>query len=309
VKTWSMPVSDSRSEIVPCVCCNSSVFKPSLNCEGFSFVRCASCSLVQQNPQALQEEINKRYSDTYGNDYLSYELKNEEAFLKLQLLALKDAGFDKLEKEIFSRFPAEPPSILDVGCATGALLANLRDRSAGSETPRNEVSRAWRVTGAEISPSAAYAKNERGLDVYNIPLEEIKFKEYSFDVVLASHLIEHLNDPKTFLSETHRILKDGGRCFITTPNIDGFQARLFGSRWRSAIFDHLYLFSARTLSKMLKDTGFKIESIRTWGGLAAGFAPPWIKKTADRMAKIFGCGDVMIIRARKIPAANHTNFY
>jgi len=301
VKTWSMPVSDSKSKIVPCACCNSLVFKPSLCCEGFSFVRCASCGLVQQNPQSLQEEINKRYSDTYGNDYLSYEIKNEEAFLKLQLLALKDAGFDKLEKKIFSRRNKEPPSILDVGCATGALLANLRDRSTGSESACNEISRAWRVTGAEISPSAAYAKNERKLDVYNIPLEKIKFKEYTFDVVLASHLIEHLNDPKTFLSETHRILKDNGRCFITTPNIDGFQARLFSDRWRSAIFDHLYLFSARTLSAMLKKAGFQIESIRTWGGLAAGFAPLWIKKIADRAAKIFGCGDVMIIRAKKIP--------
>jgi len=296
-----MPAEDGNSRTIPCACCSRSRFKPALDCEGFSFVRCASCGLVQRNPQPLPEEIKERYSKTYGGDYLSYELKNEAAFLKLQQLALTDAGFYKLEKKIFARNAggalgatstfdiggaSDAPSALDIGCATGALLDDLR-------------SRGWRVTGVEISPSAKYARDARKLDVRGVPLEEIKFPDKSFDVVLASHLIEHLNDPKAFLLETYRVLKDNGFCFITTPNISGFQARLFGSRWRSAIFDHLYLFSAASLSNMLKNTSFKIESIRTWGGLAAGYAPRLLKKAADFWAKKSGCGDVMIVRAGK----------
>jgi 2-polyprenyl-3-methyl-5-hydroxy-6-metoxy-1,4-benzoquinol methylase len=241
---------------------------------------------VQRNPQPLQNEIIARYSNMYGDDYLSYELANETAFLKLQQLALVDAGFDKLAKTLFSRISDKQPSVLDIGCATGALIDTLRGQG-------------WHVTGVEISPCAGYARDKRKLDVSNIPLEENKFPDVSFDVVLASHLIEHLNDPKAFLLEIYRILKDGGSCFITTPNISGFQAHLFGSRWRSAIFDHLYLFSVNTLSKLLKTAGFKIERVRTWGGLAAGTAPGWLKKTVDLLAKRFGFGDVMIIRARK----------
>ena len=280
-----MPVSTGKSVIIPCNCCDSLDFKPSLNCEGFSFVRCKACNLVQRNPQPLDNEIKKRYSDTFGNDYLAYEINNEATFLKLQELALNDAGFDKLEEKI-SKNARYKHSILDIGCATGALLANLRERG-------------WSVKGVEISPCAQYAIKERKLDVRNIPLEECKFPDESFDVVLASHLIEHLNNPKSFLNETYRILKPNGYCFITTPNISGFQAHLFGSNWRSAIFDHLYLFSKRTLSKMMKNAGFKIESIHTWGGLAAGVAPGWLKGAADKLAKVFGCGDVMIVRARK----------
>ena len=290
-----MPVSDEKGEVLPCALCGgtanqnsesfSAVFKPELNCEGFYFVKCKKCGLVQRNPQPLKEEIIARYSSIYGNDYLSYELKNEEGFLKLQELALKDAGFPDIEKQIFSA--EEKPSILDIGCATGAVLESLRTRG-------------WRrVTGVEISPSAEYAVKTRGLDVRNLPLEENIFPPRSFDVVLASHLIEHLNDPRGFLTEINRILKDNGYVFITTPNISGFQSRIFGSRWRSAIFDHLYLFSVRTLSKLLENTGFKIERCRTWGGLAAGIAPGWLKKTADFLAKRFNFGDVMIIRAKK----------
>lgn len=181
------------------------------------------------------------------------------------------------------------PCVLDIGCATGALLDFLRGKG-------------WSVTGVEISPSAEYAQKERKLDVRGTPLEECNFPAKSFDIVLASHLIEHLNNPRSFLKEVQRILKDNGRAYISTPNIAGFQSRLFGSRWRSAIFDHLYLFSVDTLKKLLKETGFKTERVRTWGGLAAGAAPKLLKKCADILVKLFGAGDVMIIRAINNPA-------
>jgi len=285
-----MPASAVKNEMVPCACCSSDIFKSALECEGFSFVRCAKCNLVQRNPQPDKDEIIKRYKTSFGNDYLSYELENEAAFLNLQLLALADAKFYKLEENLFLRARqtgGKVPLILDIGCATGALLFHLRGRG-------------WRVTGVEISPSAAYAQKERSLDVKTAPLEENGFPSESFDVIHASHLIEHLNNPKTFLMECFRVLKKDGTIFITTPNIAGFQSRLFGSAWRSAIFDHLYLFSADTLEKLLKTAGFKKTLCRTWGGLAAGASPKWLKKPADRLVKLFNCGDVMIVRAKKI---------
>jgi len=284
VKTWSTPVKEEKNCIVPCACCGGIEFIPALNCEGFGYVRCKSCSLVQMNPQPLKSEIIARYNQTSASDYLKYEIENETAFLKLQQLALEDAGFFNLEKTLFS--DNGKPSLIDIGCATGSLISFLRDRG-------------WNVTGVEISPGAEHARNVRKLDVRSLPLEENKFPGGCFNACLASHLIEHLNDPRSFLTEVHRILKSGGHFFITTPNISGFQAHLYRGRWRSAIFDHLYLFSVRTLTRMMMDAGFKIESVHTWGGLAAGLAPAWLKKTADFLAKRLGCGDVMIVRAGK----------
>ena len=280
-----MPEYSGDESPVPCNCCGADKFKPAVDCKTFKYVRCVSCGLVQRNPQPLTSDIIERYSRTYGEDYLSYELKNEGAFFDLQRLALKDAGFFTLEASLLSGGNA--PSVLDVGCASGSVLVFLRERG-------------WRVTGVEISPCAEYAKKERGLDVRNIPLEENSFADKSFDVVLASHLIEHLNDPRSFLTETRRILKDDGHIFITTPNIDGFQARIFRGNWRSAIFDHLYLFSISTLKKLLKKCGFTTEKISTWGGLASGSAPLWLKKIADPLAKRLRSGDVMIVKAKKL---------
>jgi len=286
---WSTPVRTEDTCMIPCTLCNGAVFKPGLNCEGFNYVRCTHCGLVQINPQPVKADVMQRYGDGSGKDYFSYELQNEAPFLQLQILAFQDSNFDALEKDLFrlsKEKNTEPPHILDIGCATGALLARLRGRG-------------WRVTGVEISPSAEYAQKERGLDIKTVPLEENHFPSSHFDVIHASHLIEHLNDPRSFLNEVYRILKPDGRIFITTPNIAGFQARLFGSRWRSAIFDHLYLFSVRTLKEILAGSGFAAEGVYTWGGLGAGLAPSWLKKPADRLAKRLGLGDVVLIKAKK----------
>jgi SAM-dependent methyltransferase len=283
VKTWSTPVIPEERRPIPCALCGGRDFKPFLFCEGFAYVRCLRCGLVQMNPQPLAAAVSNRYQDGSGEDYLRYELANEAGFLRLQLLALEDAGFSGLEEK---RKQGGKPRVLDVGCATGALLAVLRGRG-------------WDTTGVEISPAADYARRERGLDVRSLPLEENKFPSGSFDLVLASHLIEHLNDPGGFVREAYRICAPGAFFLITTPNIAGFQARLFGPRWRSAIFDHLYLFSVKTLSRLLRNQGFIPEKVITWGGLAAGSVPAPLKALADRWAKRRGWGDVMLIRAVK----------
>ncbi|MCL2044058.1 MAG: class I SAM-dependent methyltransferase [Treponema sp.] len=285
VKTWSTPVVAEEQEHIPCTLCGGNKFKPSLSCSGFSYVKCCKCSLVQVNPQPPAVIVERRYSEFFGNDYLSYELTNEASFLELQKRGLKDAGFFYHEKKIMKK--KETPGILDIGCATGALLDFLKERG-------------WQTTGVEISPAAEYARTRRMLDVKSENLEKCHFPGESFDMVLASHLIEHLNNPMAFLHEVWRIMRPGARLMLTTPNIDGMQARLFGSRWRSAIFDHLYLFSAQTLRKMLKAAGFVTEGVYTWGGLAAGTAPLPLKRLADITAKALGFGDVMLVKARKV---------
>jgi SAM-dependent methyltransferase len=283
IKTWSTAVGEETKRTIPCVLCGDNEFKGHLYCEGFAYVRCKRCGLVQINPQPEPAEVARRYREGSGGEYLSYELANEAAFLRLQELALRDAGFEELEANI-KRNKAVQPRVLDLGCATGALLEKLRDRG-------------WACAGVEISPAAEYARSRRGLDVRKARLEENRFPDASFDLALASHLIEHLNDPAAFVREVYRVLVPGGYFLVTTPNIAGFQARLFRSRWRSAIFDHLYLFSKKTLSALLRQSGFVLEGISAWGGLAAGAAPAPVKRFADRAAKRLGVGDVMLIKA------------
>ena len=76
------------------------------------------------------------------------------------------------------------------------------------------------------------------------------------------------------------------------------QARIAGKNWRSAIPDHIYLFSKKTMKELLRNTGFKIVKQVSWGGIPAGKRPDLIKKPVDRIAKLLNIGDVMLFNCK-----------
>jgi 2-polyprenyl-3-methyl-5-hydroxy-6-metoxy-1,4-benzoquinol methylase len=277
-KTYSSTPGVERQENVPCPCCGSTMARPLLACDGFAFVRCSSCSVVYQNPRPVFEHVRQRYAA----DYFSYELSNEGSFFGLMRMGLRDIDF----AQVATALPT-PRRFLDIGCATGMLIESMKGEG-------------WEVQGVDVCrESAEYGVTHRGVAIFPGTLEEARFPPASFAAVHFSHLIEHLPDPRSFLAEVRRILLPGGCVIVTTPNIDGFQARLFGAAWRSAIADHLVLFSKMTLRRLLVESGFQVRRCVTWGGLAVDSAPDLIKRPVDRLAKRWGFGDVMMFLAAK----------
>lgn len=272
MKTYSAPADGSAFVDISCGICGSGSHRPSMRADSYSFVVCDGCGVTYQNPQPTEESLRRRYA----GDYFRYELANEENFFNLMRLGLADIDFDHLPG-VESR-----GDFLDIGCATGRLLAHIRD---GGWTPR----------GVELcAESARHGAQTRGLDIFVGELEQAAFEDGSFRVVHFSHLIEHVRNPRSFIDEVRRILSPDGYAVITTPNIAGLQARLLGTRWRSAIADHLYLFRPSTLRPLLESAGFRVLRSVTWGGIAKGLAPKLVKAPVDRLAKRLGFGDVML---------------
>ena len=282
MKTFSKRPDETSHERIACPVCDGWLFKKKWILDEYTFSRCTGCGLLLQNPQPRSSELVQRYDE----EYFAYERENESQFFQLMLLGLRDVGFFSDVEPILESSGIKR-SFLDIGCATGRLLEYMKQRG-------------WQEKGVEVCvPAALYARDERGLDISICTLEEAGLEEASFDIIHASHLIEHLTRPDEFVRELYKVLKPGGRVFLTTPNCSGMQALLFGKAWRSAIADHMFLFSRLTLSRLLEKYGFTIEGVKTWGGIAAGMAPRPIKRILDRLVKKIGWGDVMIIRARK----------
>ncbi len=280
IKTFSKKPGNEINRVINCAICSSDDNKPHFEISGAMFVRCSSCGLVFQNPQPIESDLIERYD----NEYFNYEIENEEPFFELMRKGLEDVGFGKYKDLARKLGP-----FMDIGCATGYLLWRF-------------ALEGWPVEGIEIcKQSANFASSRGNFPVHTAPLGMLNLNADKYGAIHLSHVIEHLNEPARFCDEVYRILAPGGFFIITTPNISGFQSFVWNERWRSAIADHLYLFSKKTLIRMLEARGFKLLNLKTWGGLARGTVPGLLKNIADRVVKPLGLGDVMILIVQKPP--------
>ena len=59
--------------------------------------------------------------------------------------------------------------------------------------------------------------HSRSADVQTINLQEIGYPDGYFDVVIANHVLEHVNDDRLAIAEVARVLRPGGHAILQTP--------------------------------------------------------------------------------------------
>ncbi len=285
MKTYSnAPHHNEQLISRPCAVCGAQQPRLYWRLAGWLYVRCRQCGHVYQDPQPDQQALQARYAQ----QYFEYEQENEQRFLQLMLLGLADAHIEvRLLRRLTGNGIASTapplPRLLDVGCATGALLAHYQKQG-------------WQTQGVELCREAAdWGEAQRGVSIFKGQLIEAQFPAASFDFIHASHLIEHLPDPYQLLEECRRLIAPRGLIVIVTPDRAGWQAKLLGRRWRSAIADHLQLFDFSHLRRLARRAKLQVLYKCSWGGLAQGMTPRWIKGSADYLAKRFNIGDVMLV--------------
>lgn len=100
--------------------------------------------------------------------------------------------------------------VLDFGCGDGAFSWFMAQRGA-------------RVCGIDLAAEAVAFANRRhdelgtGARFYVESCYETHFPPASFDGVLSTDVIEHVQDPQRFLAEIDRVLRPGGTAIISTP--------------------------------------------------------------------------------------------
>lgn len=78
---------------------------------------------------------------------------------------------------------------------------------------------------------------------------------HKFDVVVHSHLFEHIYEPKNFLKAVHKSLKTKGKHIFSVPNMDMMIKNNISS---SMNFEHPYFLNKNIIKDLLSETGFKI---------------------------------------------------
>ena len=102
-------------------------------------------------------------------------------------------------------------AILDVGAGRGAMCQAMHRRGFG-------VAACDRDAAGFAYPPVEF----RAADI----TERLPWPDGSFDVCLAVEVTEHIHDHGRFFGECARVLRPGGRLYVTTPNILSLKSRL-----------------------------------------------------------------------------------
>ncbi len=100
-------------------------------------------------------------------------------------------------------------SLLDVGASTG-IIDNILAQKVGQ------------VTGIDVDKAAiAYAKktfHKKNLRFTVGDAMKLQFKNNSFDILICTHIYEHVPHPQVLFAELYRVLKPGGVCYLAAMN-------------------------------------------------------------------------------------------
>lgn len=220
-----------------CLICGDGCLKAVTDVRRVELVRCQSCGLVFAARVPTPDELIRHYAeysrDTSFNSDIS--VRRREEWLDL-------FEFYRLANRL-----------LDVGCGVGSLLNQAKTHG-------------WETYGTEFTDRAVQLCKDNEHFMEQGMLDRGKYARDSFDVVVYSEVIEHINNHREEFREVYSILRPGGLLFVTTPNFDSISRRLLGGRWNVIQYpEHLTYFTPITLARLMDTVGFKTTWIKTSG--------------------------------------------
>lgn len=148
--------------------------------------------------------------------------------------------FEKISKEVRPGF-----RILDIGCGPGVLLNKL------------EAELKCECFGLDISVVAIRLLKGMNISGVVARLPEIPFKDSTFDTVIATEVLEHLENPSETLNQMKRVAKPGSLLICSVPN---------EAMTKEECDEHLHDFTSEGLANLVKELGdFKVFNVDDHG--------------------------------------------
>jgi ubiquinone/menaquinone biosynthesis C-methylase UbiE len=154
--------------------------------------------------------------------------------------------------------PLEHAHVADLGCGPGVILCNVLRRKAGWTGEGLDISQAAIDYATRLAAHQKVGKRVRFStgDVVHLP-----YRDASFDVVIASEVLEHVPDIQKALAEIRRVLRPGGTVVITVP-----------LESRTALHVHS-LAGQEYIERLCRQAGFIVRRLETLPYL--GFGDDW----------------------------------
>jgi 2-polyprenyl-3-methyl-5-hydroxy-6-metoxy-1,4-benzoquinol methylase len=199
-------------------------------------VKCCGCGLVRLLDNPLTMEYYQ--SDEYRNAY--NETSNPSDYIEMHDNE-QPPRLDKIGADFF-----RDKIVLDYGCGGGAfldLVSGLSGKTLGVEP----------FSGYHDSLAA------RGHEIFSdIEAVQLKYRN-EVDSVVSFGVLEHVENPQQYLKDAHSLLKNGGKMYLETDNLNDILKKLNIPSFDEFFYRtaHLWYFEDKTLKQMAEQAGFK----------------------------------------------------
>lgn len=226
---------------IKCLICGSMKQRAIFEESGIDILQCYDCRHVFSSFPA-----NPHYDEYWGE-----EVAEDDHFYW-------NKARSRMHQDFFQKFlVGRSGRLLDMGCGLGFFVK-------GVSSYEN-----WQAYGCEISPVAVRYAREK-LNLQNVicgRLKDVEFPPNSFDLITIWDVLEHLRRPDPVLRHCNALLKEGGTCFIYTPNVrlQLLRARLMKLLMNMGMLygdtclqprDHLHHYSISSIRNLLERNGF-----------------------------------------------------
>jgi len=239
---------------INCPTCNSKKFKIYLTKNKFQFQKCNNCSMVFQNPRPSPETLELYYKNAtslalWDKIFKKTKRERKEKIFKPRVELI----FDILKKYKIKKCK----KLVEVGSGYGWLLEVAKEMKLSDEL----------IT---IEPFPLYANACRkisGVKVIELTIEEQmkKTTKLNADLLVNFEVMSLLSEPKSFLKYCYDGLRKDGIFIGSSVNSNGLDVSLLREKGDSFAPNFLNLFNPKSISKLMKLSGFKKVEVITPG--------------------------------------------
>lgn len=198
-------------------------------------LECRDCGLVYLSSKAHVNDCFYESSGMHGIEPVPMEVW------------LKDTEWDDQRRFEMMKSMLPNKRLLDFGCGAGGFLQRAKNLAID-------------VTGIELESRV----RKYWAGKLNI-VPNLGAAGTGYDFITAFHVIEHLPDPRSMLTDLSKLLRPGGRMIVEVPSsedallslydCDAFQRFTYWSQ-------HLYLFNSKTLEMLSRQAGLRVVALQ-----------------------------------------------
>lgn len=198
---------------------------------GYKVVACKRCGFTFADDIPSQQEFDEYY------EALS---KYEQPLEVLQISQTEKVRFHDIASIISKWCPQKEMKILDIGCANGDLLYELKNIGFSN------------LTGLDPSPQcSSNAKNMYGLEVLTGTISTLpNIAKSHYDLIIMVGVLEHIKDLSVSLDLILSALDSKGLIFIEVPDVSGF-TKYIDAPYQQFSTEHINYFSQKSLSNLM----------------------------------------------------------